>query len=51
MANRIDLDQISRAVRSRSALFAHAILSETLVYQILEHLLYTKKIKCPKIYN
>ena len=41
MANSVDPDQNvpPGAVISGSALFAHAILSETLVYKILEHLL------------
>ena len=40
MANSVDLDQTapSGAVWSESALFAYAILSETLVLEILGHL-------------
>ena len=40
MANNVDPDQTacSRAVWSGSALFAYAILSDTLVYEILGHL-------------
>ena len=40
MANSVDPDQTapSGAVWSGSALFAYAILSETLVYEILGHL-------------
>ena len=37
MENNVDPDQIG-AVRSGSTLFAYAILSETLVYEILGHL-------------
>ena len=39
MANSIDPDR-SGAVWSGSALFAYAIMSETLVYEILGHLPY-----------
>ena len=44
MANSVDPDQTapSGAVCSGSALFAFVILSETLVYEILGHLLYAK---------
>ena len=44
MSNSEDLDQTapSGAVWSGSALFAHDILSETLVYKILGHLPYLK---------
>ena len=44
MANSLDPDQTapSLAVRSGSALFACAILSDTLVYEILGHLPYIK---------
>ena len=40
MANNVDTDQtaLSGTVWSGSALFAYAILSETLVYEILDHL-------------
>ena len=43
MANNVDPDQTapSGAVWSGSALFAFVILSETLVFEFLEHLLYT----------
>ena len=42
MANNVDPDQTapSGAVWSGSALFAYAIMSKTLVYEFLEHLLY-----------
>ena len=42
MANSVDPDQTapSGAVWSGSALFAYAILSETLVFKYLGHLLY-----------
>ena len=42
MANSVDPDQTAPegAIWSGSALFAHAILSDTLVYKILEHLQY-----------
>ena len=42
MANSVDPDQTApvRAVRSRSALFAYAFLSELLVYEILGYLPY-----------
>ena len=39
MANNVDPDQIA-PVWSGPALFAYAILSETLVYKILGHLTY-----------
>ena len=46
IVNSVDPDQTapasSGAVSSRSALFAYAILSVTLVYEILRHLLYPK---------
>ena len=43
MANSVDPDQTapSGTVWSGSALFAYAILSDTLVHKILGHLLYT----------
>ena len=37
-----DQTALSRAVWSGSALFAHSDLSETLVYEILEHLPYAR---------
>ena len=41
MANSVDPDQTApEAVWSGPALFAYAILSESLVYEILEHLPY-----------
>ena len=47
MANSVDPDQTapSRAVWSGSVLFAYAILSETLVYEILGYLLPIDKSK------
>ena len=44
MAKSVDPDQTapSEAVWSDSALFAYAILSETLVFEILGHLQYSK---------
>ena len=39
MANSVDPDQTEGAVWSKFALFAHAILLATLVYEILGHLL------------
>ena len=41
-SNTVDLDQtvLSGAVWSGSAMFAYAIVSETLLYEILGHLLY-----------
>ena len=38
MGNSVDPDQTAPAVWSLSALFAFAILSETLVFEILGHL-------------
>ena len=38
MANSVDPDQTAQAVWSGSALFAYAILLETLVYEILGYL-------------
>ena len=37
MANSVDPDQTAPSVRSGSALFAHVILSDTLVFKILGH--------------
>ena len=50
MANSVDPDQTapSGAVWSGSALFAYAILSDTLVYEILRHSL---KIKHDQVFN
>ena len=50
MANSADPDQIapSGAVWSGSALFAYAILSETLVYEILGHLPYNFYLQEPQ---
>ena len=47
MANNVDPDQTAPlgAVWSGSALFASAILSETLVYEMFGHLLYQSVIK------
>ena len=46
IANSVDPDQTAKgAIWSGSALFAYATLSETLVYEILEHLLYCILIK------
>ena len=44
MANSVDLDQTapSGAILSGSALFGYAILSDTLVFEILGHLLYAQ---------
>ena len=44
MANSVDPDQTAPdgAVWSRSALFSYSILSDTLGYEILGHLLYLK---------
>ena len=42
MANSADPDQTAPSVWSGFALFAYAILSETLVYEILRHLPYSK---------
>ena len=39
MANSVDPDQTKGAVWPWSALFAYAILSDTLVFEILGHLL------------
>ena len=46
MANSVDPNQTapSGAVWSGSALFAHAILSDTLVYESLWHLQYNKLV-------
>ena len=38
MANRVDPNQTEGAVCSGSALFAYAILSDTLVYEMFGHL-------------
>ena len=47
MANSVEIDQTapSEAVRSRSALFAYAILLATLVYKILGHYCIAKNFK------
>ena len=47
MANSVDPDL--PAVWSGSALFAYVILSDTLVFEILEHLLYVWELRYPNI--
>ena len=51
MANSVDPDQTAPSgwVWSGSALFAYAILSETLVYKIWGHLPYGMELRCPNI--